>query len=208
MRNAINTRSVAYWVCGRVSVILTLAIGWSAVAAEQELASQRSATEEAADQLLAERCSQCHPARIVQIRRDGRAGWERTVRRMVLRGAQLNSEAELTAMVDHLTSNYGIGKGVMITGPLPPGAALRAGANVTSSSLTLPAGAGEEIVQSLCVACHDLGRVVAASRSPRDWTQIVLDMTSRMDTKLPRNKVETVAKYLHDIATVPGTSAQ
>lgn len=203
MTQIFSPRSAAQGTGGAAVFTLVLLLACPAIAAEQEAAALRIPNVARVDPLLLERCSQCHSARVVQVRRDGRAGWERTVRRMVLRGAQINSDAELTAMVRHLTENYGIVSGALITGPLPPNAALRSDVRGTSSSLTLPPGPGQDIVQSMCTACHDLGRVVSTPRSLQAWAQIVRDMGSRMDVTLPDDSVQTVARYLHGIVTVP-----
>ncbi len=56
--------------------------------------------------LLEERCAECHTLAPIEAARKKRVEWEKTVYRMVHKGARLsNQEAEL--MIDYLADNYG-----------------------------------------------------------------------------------------------------
>ncbi len=56
--------------------------------------------------LLAQRCSTCHGSdKVQQIRKSGEA-WDKTVSRMISKGARL-SEKEKMTLLDYLKKNYG-----------------------------------------------------------------------------------------------------
>jgi len=136
-------------------------------------------------QLVATVCSQCHGLRQTQILRDGQNGWQETVDRMVLYGAQL-TPAESTTMVHYLAVQLGPGTDPMRTGALPAGGA---------KDISLPAGAGKDLVQARCVLCHDLGRVVGSTRSKADWEAITNNMVERGLKATPAD-VQTMISYL------------
>jgi cytochrome c5 len=113
--------------------------------------------------LLAVACTQCHGLGTIVSMRDGEGGWTLHVHNMVLRGAQLSS-SEAKTVVSYLTTNYG---------PDASQSAARA------ASAGLPAGAGKELVETRCTACHDLARVTALKRPQHDWDAIVANMIAR-----------------------------
>ena len=55
--------------------------------------------------LLQQRCASCHSLQRIQSAHKTQADWEKTVRRMVNSGAQLN-DAEFTALVAFLAATY------------------------------------------------------------------------------------------------------
>jgi len=57
-------------------------------------------------QLIAEKCSRCHPLQRVQAARKDQAGWSATVDRMTTHGLQV-TDAEKTAIVGYLVANQG-----------------------------------------------------------------------------------------------------
>ncbi|HEY0342660.1 MAG TPA: hypothetical protein VGC34_17800, partial [Steroidobacteraceae bacterium] len=74
--------------------------------------------------LLSALCTQCHGLPPITSVRNGAAGWRTTVYKMVQNGAQIRTQAELDAIVNYLAETYGPAAGAMVTGVLPPGAAL------------------------------------------------------------------------------------
>jgi mono/diheme cytochrome c family protein len=136
-------------------------------------------------QLVATVCSQCHGLRQTQILRDGQNGWQETVDRMVLYGAQL-TPPESTTVVHYLAVQLGPGTDPMRTGALPAGGA---------KDVSLPAGAGKDLVQARCVLCHDLGRVVGSTRSKADWEAITNNMVGRGLKATPAD-IQTMISYL------------
>src|ERR1700744_1029684 len=106
-------------------------------------------------EIVAVACSQCHYLGTIAKIRDGAAGWRTYVNNMVLRGAQL-TPAEIDKVVDYLSLNLGPGAN------LPP-----------AKPVTLPDGAGKNLVETRCALCHDLERVAEVKRSRAQWPAIV-----------------------------------
>lgn len=148
--------------------------------------------------LLESACVQCHPLAPTQVTRDGRQGWEDTVHKMVVFGAQL-SVAEMDVLTDYLTRQYGPGARPMSTGELPPGTALEpAGGKVTSANVTLPPGEGSDIVQAFCSGCHDMGRIVATRRSAASWRSYTENMLAQGGIAATEEQVTRAVAYLSD----------
>jgi mono/diheme cytochrome c family protein len=135
-------------------------------------------------QLVATVCSQCHGLRQTQILRDGQNGWDEVVHRMVLYGAQL-TPAEAATVTHYLAVQLGPGTDPMRSGTLPGG----------SKEISLPAGTGKDLVQTRCVLCHDLGRVVGSTRSKADWEAITNNMVERGLKASPAD-IQTMVAYL------------
>ena len=127
--------------------------------------------------LVAVVCSQCHYLGTIAKIRDGAAGWRVYVDNMVLRGAQL-SEPEIETVVNYLATNLGPGMN------LPPG-----------KPVTLPDGAGKDLVETRCSVCHDLERVAVVKRDRRGWPVIVADMVAWGAPATP-GEAKTIADYL------------
>src|SRR5580700_862608 len=117
-------------------------------------------------ELVAVACSQCHYLGTIAKIRDGAAGWRIYVNNMVLRGAQL-TPAEIDKVVDYLSLNLGPGAN------LPP-----------AQAVTLPDGAGKNLVETRCGLCHDLERVA-----------IVNNMVAWGATATP-DEAKTMSDYL------------
>jgi cytochrome c5 len=122
-------------------------------------------------------CSQCHYLGTIAKIRDGAAGWRTYVNNMVLRGAQL-TPAEIDKVVDYLSVNLGPGAN------LPP-----------AKPVTLPDGAGRNLVETRCELCHDLERVAEVKRSRTQWPAIVANMVARGATATPE-EAKTISDYL------------
>src|SRR5262245_11350550 len=86
--------------------------------------------------IVAVACTQCHALAPILAGREGPAGWKRHVHNMVLRGAQL-TPSEADTVIRYLAANFGPGNA-------PP----------AKVALTLPAGAGKDLVEARCAACH------------------------------------------------------
>lgn len=125
--------------------------------------------------LIATACSQCHTLSVIMAGRDGPVGWKKHVYNMVLRGAQLSSR-EADTVIQYLVTNFGPGA------PAP-------------GSVTLPNGAGKELVETRCAVCHTLERVTIAKRQKRDWETIVSSMYERWGQSAP-DEVQAISAYL------------
>src|SRR5262245_6556295 len=127
--------------------------------------------------LVAVACTQCHALAPILVGREGVAGWRRHVHNMVLRGAQLTpSEADI--VIRYLSTHFGPGNA-------PP----------AKVAVTLPAGAGKELVETRCAACHDLERVAVVKRPRQHWSAIVANMLDRGATATPE-EARTISAYL------------
>ncbi len=127
--------------------------------------------------IVAVACSQCHYLGTIAKIRDGAAGWRMYVDNMVLRGAQL-TPAEIDKVVDYLSLNLGPGAN------LPP-----------AKPVTLPDGAGKNLVETRCELCHDLERVATIERGRAQWPAIVANMVARGATATPE-EAKTISDYL------------
>ena len=85
---------------------------------------------------------------------------------------------EADTVIQYLITHFGPGQ------PLPAG-----------KPITLPGGAGKELVETRCAVCHDLERVTIVKRQPRDWETIVGNMYERWGVSAP-DEVRTITSYL------------
>lgn len=137
------------------------------------------------NQLVAFTCSQCHGLREITILRDGSKGWQDTVDRMVLYGAQLSpSEADLVTR--YLTTQFG---------PRTSPAFSTGNELAPPVIIALAEGAGKDLVQQRCAQCHSLEKVVTTRRSPSDWDSVVSDMERRGMQATP-DEVKLMLSYL------------
>jgi cytochrome c5 len=134
--------------------------------------------------LVATACSQCHSPVIVTRVREGEAGWTRHVHNMITRGAQL-TPTEASRAIAYLTDHFGPGS-------------LPVGGNTTvanAKAISLPAGAGKELVETRCTLCHDLERVTVPKRQKSEWPALVANMVGRGATATT-DESKTIASYL------------
>jgi cytochrome c5 len=129
--------------------------------------------------LVAAVCTQCHGLTTIMAVRDGAAGWRQFVNYMIMKGAPVR-EGEADAIVQYLAANFGPAQQ-----PPPSPASLAA----------LPAGAGKELIESRCVACHDLTRIVTSKRQKTEWEGIVANMVARGASATPEER-QTLVAYL------------
>jgi mono/diheme cytochrome c family protein len=92
--------------------------------------------------------------------------------------------------------------GLPVTGPFPTRHPLYIGlvANFgpdapAPGSVTLPGGAGKELVETRCAVCHSLERVTAVKRPARDWDMIVANMYERWGVSAT-DKAQAITSYL------------
>ncbi|HUK59800.1 MAG TPA: hypothetical protein VLV50_11260 [Stellaceae bacterium] len=110
--------------------------------------------------VVAVACTQCHaPSAFMQLRM-GQDAWRLQVYDMILRGAQVGP-GDIDKAVEYLATNFGPGINV------PQGA-----------PVTLPDGAGKDVVAKNCVLCHGLDRIADTKRSAGQWDAIVARMVA------------------------------
>lgn len=129
-------------------------------------------------------CTQCHSLAPILLLRDGAQGWRNFVQEMVMRGAQLTPE-EAETVIQYLAENFGPGKNLPATGS----------GTGAETKVSLPPGAGKELVEGRCTACHDLGRVVATKRTRADWESVMKSMVDRGAQATPQ-EAQAIASYL------------
>jgi mono/diheme cytochrome c family protein len=127
--------------------------------------------------VVAVACTQCHgPSAFMQLRVSQDA-WRLQVYDMILRGAQVGPD-DIDKVVDYLAINFGPGVNV------PQGAAV-----------TLPDGAGKDVVEKNCVLCHGLDRIADTKRSAGQWDAIVARMVA-LGAPLSGDDKKAVTGYL------------
>jgi cytochrome c5 len=161
---------------GRVSLFAALVALTLAAGAPVHAQVATALPEGDGRDVIATACSQCHALNVLMAGRDGPVGWKRHVYNMVLRGAQLTPR-EADTVIQYLITNFG------------PGAP-------AASSITLPAGAGKELVETRCAVCHTLERVTIVKRQKRDWDTIVANMYDRWGQSAP-DEVQAITAYLN-----------
>ena len=130
-------------------------------------------------ELVAAVCTQCHGLATIMAVRDGPEGWRQFVNYMIMKGAPVRP-GETDAIVQYLAASFGPAQQ-----PPPSPASLAA----------LPAGAGKELIESRCVACHDLTRITASRRQKTEWEGIVANMVARGASASPEER-QTLVAYL------------
>jgi cytochrome c5 len=94
-------------VLGMLTIIL---LACSQASSQQQQSSTQTAVAQGQQayngaSLLESRCSVCHSADRAKSKKKDRAGWEKTVLRMISNGANL-SDTEKSALIDYLAKNY------------------------------------------------------------------------------------------------------
>lgn len=179
-----NTRNTTTCTAGALALVVSGSVSLAG--------GHTSGPAEPGEELMMAACVQCHSPRSMLMTRDGRTGWQDTIEKMVVIGAQLTTE-EIDTLADYMARHYGPGETRMQTGSLPPGAVADAD---SSESIALPAGDGRELVQGLCSTCHDLGRVVGTRRSEDSWRGYTINMLAQGDVAADERQVTTVVRYL------------
>jgi len=149
-----------------------------------------------AQQLFEDACTQCHSLTPIERTRNGRKGWEDTVHKMVVIGAQLNID-EMEQVIDYLYAHHGPNSmNPMITGLLPFDSPLQTDGNVSSENVVLPQGDGKKLVQAYCLMCHDAGVIVATYRKANEWQGYVENMLKRNDMTIDKGQMAVLLSYL------------
>jgi mono/diheme cytochrome c family protein len=123
-------------------------------------------------------CTQCHGPNVFAQLRQGSDAWRFQVYDMILRGAQV-PPADVDKVVGYLVSSYGPGVNV------PP----------PVHQVTLPDGAGKDLVESHCAVCHGLDRVATSKRGPGEWAGIVRRMAF-LGAPVSADDAKTITAYL------------
>jgi mono/diheme cytochrome c family protein len=130
-------------------------------------------------EIVAVACTQCHPASAITQLRVGADAWRFQIYDMILRGAQVQTN-EIDSAVSYLATHFGPGINV------PPG-----------RPVSLPDGAGKDLVEAQCSVCHGLDRVALSQRSPAEWDKIVRRMTF-LGATASGDDTRAMVAYLND----------
>jgi hypothetical protein len=84
----------------RLWLVLVVTLGWAIVVGA--CGGKRLSGEE----LVQERCTKCHTLAPIEVARKTRPEWQRTVYRMIEKGARLN-DREAQEVIDYVSSVYG-----------------------------------------------------------------------------------------------------
>lgn len=141
-------------------------------------------------EVVAAACSQCHALRSTVLLRNGPAEWEKIVDRMVTNGAQFSSE-EADIIVRYLSTQFGPGRNPIRTGPFP-----RQTAQSAETVVSLPAGAGKDLVETRCGTCHDLGWITHVRKTRSDWAVVTKNMLDRAPLQATPEQRLTIISYL------------
>jgi cytochrome c553 len=137
-------------------------------------------------------CTQCHNLGSIVLQRKTMDGWERTVRDMVSRGAQVRPE-EIVLISDYLTRSFG-----PAAPPPAQQASVAASADslMTSSALViLPEGRARALILAACSECHGLNRITDQRKDEAGWRATVKDMV-RLGARLKPDEAGAVVTYL------------
>jgi mono/diheme cytochrome c family protein len=175
---------VALLICASAVVVSPLGL-----AQEGGPAGGNTLPAGAGREIVAVACAQCHGFNAFTWLRQGEVAWRYQVYDMVLRGSQIGPD-EIDKVVSYLTTNFG------------------PGVNVPSSSpVSLPAGAGKEVIEGGCGICHGLDRAVGTRRSPIEWQAIVTRMVF-LGAPLPADQARAAVDYLStNFGIAPRTAA-
>jgi len=120
--------------------------------------------------LVAERCIVCHTTERIQNSTKTRDEWEDTVKRMIGKGANLNSD-EKDAVITYLAETFKTN--------VPPALGLD----------------GAALVQERCTVCHSTERIQNSSKTRDEWEDTVKRMIGK-GANLTSDEKDIVINYL------------
>jgi cytochrome c5 len=137
-------------------------------------------------------CTQCHSLNSTVQQRKPAAEWERTVRDMVARGAQIQPE-EMQIIAAYLAKSF------------PPGAPSLGGDNAPRTAMNtqadpnapaaLPEGTAKAFIVRACIECHSLDRITLRRKDEAGWRASVKDMV-RLGAILRPDEESAMIAYL------------
>lgn len=186
MNRFVRNASGNNWLSRTVCLLSLLSPGLSGVCAD----------ENEGRRLYEAACTQCHGLNQIEGTRNGRAGWEDTVHKMVVTGAQLNVE-EMELVIDYLYKQHGPDSSdPMRTGVLPFDSPLSKDGMISSENIVLPEGEGKTLVEGHCMMCHDLGRIAATRREAKEWKGYIKDMLRKNNMSIAEDQLKIMVAYL------------
>lgn len=140
-------------------------------------------------------CTQCHSLNSTVLQRKTADGWGRTVRDMVARGAQLQTN-EIDVVTTYLARSFGPGapplsSGVSISAPDTSSA----GQSRRITAKDLPEEPARAVVLRSCTECHGLDKIANTRKSEAGWQASVKDMI-RLGARLRADETTVLVAYL------------
>jgi mono/diheme cytochrome c family protein len=123
-------------------------------------------------------CTPCHGLKALFVFKGDDRKWEILVHEMVAFGAPL-TPPERDTVLKYLQATFSTDRSASGT-----------------AGTSLPAGKGQEIVQTSCVACHGTALIARKRAERAEWESIVRRHTSEGRVKLSSEQLETLLSYL------------
>jgi cytochrome c5 len=108
----------------------------------------------------------CHNTRPIQTSAKDEAGWKKTMKDMLDRGAMI-SDADQAILVPYLVRTHG----------------------------PIPEGRGKDVVLNICTMCHDLTRIKRVRHTEDEWDEILVTMLNE-GAPLSDDDFQLVLSYL------------
>lgn len=140
-------------------VVMAFALGRSLLA-PPVTAKLQDLPEGKGVKIVRDKCLICHEADLIVQQRLSQAGWVREVEKMIRWGAMMN-EAEKEAVVNYLTTHFG----------LPP-----LSQSTAAPSESSPGEPGREIFKNKCLLCHEADLTQQQRLSRAGWMREVEKM--------------------------------
>ena len=126
--------------------------------------------------LMTTYCTVCHGPSLIAQQRLDRNGWTRELDKMLLWGARLPENQKAT-LIDYLARTFQPSR--------PAG----------NTARYLPDGAGNEVVRTACLSCHDDRALAQRRRTRNDWVRIV-DRMIAWGAPVPAERTGELIDYL------------
>jgi mono/diheme cytochrome c family protein len=156
-----------------VGLTLSLPIASPAAAQEQEALPPGDGKA-----LVSAACTPCHGLKALFVFKGDDRKWEILVHEMVAFGAPV-TPAERDTILKYLQATFSTDRSTSST-----------------AGSSLPAGKGQEIVQTSCVACHGTSLIARKRAERAEWESILKRHTSEERVKLSSEQLELLLSYL------------
>jgi cytochrome c5 len=123
--------------------------------------------------LVQKACVSCHTLEVVAKKKATKDEWRETVKAMVDKGAPLQSE-EVDTVVEYLSAKY---------------------AKLSAQEIRKREARGKELVESVCVLCHEFARISTEALTRDQWAGEIRGMLAE-GAPLTDEEFEIVVDYL------------
>ncbi len=157
--------------------------------------------------LLLAACTQCHSLNSTIQQRKTADQWERTVRDMVARGAQIQPQ-EITIIAKYLARSFRPGAPPIAQSSVQTVVAAPTNPQFDPNSASaLPEGAAKAFIVRSCIECHGLDRITTRRKDEAGWRANVKDMV-RLGAELrPEEETVMIAYLVQHFGRQPSSAA-